>query len=64
VWLLDGDGPEWEIVTEETERGFLPTLARPWLRPAMLRQHQRWIEQLARLAESGERPPARDDNTR
>jgi hypothetical protein len=27
------------------------------MRPAMLRQHQRWIEQLARLAESGETPP-------
>ncbi len=58
VWLLDGDGPEWEIVTEETERGFLPTLARPWL-SGDAAQHQRWIEQLTRLAESGERPRIR-----
>jgi hypothetical protein len=56
AWLLDADGPEWEIVTEETQRGFLPKLVRPGMRPAMLRQHQRWIDQLARLAESGEKP--------
>jgi hypothetical protein len=59
AWLLDasGDaGDRWEIVTEETQRGLLPAALRPGLRPAMLRQHQRWIEQLARLAETGERP--------
>jgi uncharacterized protein YndB with AHSA1/START domain len=56
AWLLDATGPEWEIVTEETQRGLLPRLVRPGMRPAMLRQHQRWIEQLARLADSGRRP--------
>ena len=55
-WLLDADGPEWDIVTEETQRGLLPRLLRPIMRPQMLRQHQRWIDQLARLAESGQTP--------
>jgi Polyketide cyclase / dehydrase and lipid transport len=54
AWLLDAD--EWEIVTEETQGGFLPKLVRPMMRPQMLRQHQRWLDQLARLAESGESP--------
>jgi hypothetical protein len=27
------------------------------MRPAMLRRHQLWIDQLAHLAESGETPP-------
>jgi hypothetical protein len=56
AWLLDADGPRWEIVHEETERGFLPRLARGMLRPQMLHQHQLWAEQLARLAESGAKP--------
>lgn len=56
AWLLDASGPEWQLVTEETQRGFLPRLLRPMMRPAMLRQHQCWIDQLARLAESGETP--------
>ena len=56
AWLLDASGPKREIVTEETQRGFLPRLLRPTMRPAMLRQHQSWIDELARLAESGEMP--------
>jgi len=56
AWLLNADGPEWEIITEETQRGTLPRLVRRVMRPQMLRQHQRWIDQLARLAESGETP--------
>jgi hypothetical protein len=56
AWLLDATGPEWEIVTEETQRGFLPGLFRGRMRPAMLRQHQSWIDELARLAETGEKP--------
>jgi len=56
AWLLDATGPEWEIVTEETQRGFLPRLLRGRMRPRMLSAHQSWIDQLARLAESGENP--------
>ena len=56
AWLLDANGAEWAIVTEETQRGLLPGLVRPMMRPQMLRQHQRWIDQLARLAESGAKP--------
>jgi hypothetical protein len=56
AWVLDSVGPECNIVTEETQRGLVPRLLRSGLKPAMLRQHQRWIDQLARLAESGERP--------
>jgi hypothetical protein len=55
---LNPSGSGLEIVTEETQRGRLPRLVAPMMRPAMLRQHQRWIDQLARLAESGERPPS------
>lgn len=55
-WLLVADGPEWQIITEETQRGLLPRLVRPTMRPQMLRRHQRWLDQLARLAESGEMP--------
>ena len=55
--LLDASGPDLQLVTEETQRGFLPRLLRPMMRPAMLGHHQLWIDQLARLAESGETPP-------
>jgi hypothetical protein len=43
-------------VTEETQRGFLPGLLRGRMRPRMLSAHQSWIDQLARLAETGEKP--------
>jgi Polyketide cyclase / dehydrase and lipid transport len=64
AWVLNATGLEWEIVTEETQRGLLPRLVRPTMMPAMRRQHQRWIDGLARLAESGQRVPAATDRTR
>ena len=43
-------------MTEETQRGFLPRLLRGRMRPRMLSAHQNWIDELARLAETGEKP--------
>lgn len=43
------------VITEEVQRGLLPRAVRLLLQPAMLRQHQRWLEGLAERARSG--PP-------
>jgi hypothetical protein len=44
------------VITEETQNGLLPRLLRWYLRPAMLRGHQLWLESLRRMAESGDPP--------
>jgi hypothetical protein len=38
------------VVTEETQSGWGIALAKPALKPLMLRFHQRWLEGLARVA--------------
>ncbi|GAB4202046.1 MAG: SRPBCC domain-containing protein [Roseiflexaceae bacterium] len=43
------------VITEEVQRGLVPRVARFLLQPAMLRQHQRWLEGLVAQAQSG--PP-------
>ena len=58
AWRLDADGTGTRLVTEETERGPLPWLLRWYLRGALHRAHQQWIESLARVAANGP-PPAR-----
>ena len=56
-WTLHppDDGRRTLFVTEETQRGIVPWLARWYLTPALHRWHQRWLEGLARAAtaESG-----------
>lgn len=45
------------VVTEEVQRGFVPSLLRWYLRPGLLRWHERWLEGLARRAGSQASPP-------
>jgi len=54
-WTIESRGDTCHVVTEETQRGFLPSVARLYLRGALHRQHQRWLEGLARVALTG--PP-------
>ena len=42
------------VVTEETQNGPLTTMGRWYLRRALLREHQNWLESLGRMAASGE----------
>ncbi len=54
-WLLEPEGAGGcRVVTEECQNGLLPTLARWYLRPMLLRGHQGWLEDLARVAASGD----------
>ena len=55
AWLLDDPAQVGDSHRGDPAR--VPAEAAPArMGPAMLRQHQRWIDQLARLAESGEMP--------
>jgi uncharacterized protein YndB with AHSA1/START domain len=54
-WVLEPLDGGTRVVTEETQRGWGIALVKPALRPMMLRQHQRWLEGLARVA--AESPP-------
>lgn len=56
AWLLEPNGRGGtRILTEETQRGLIPTVAGWFLRPRMLHMHQRWLEGLATQATAG--PP-------
>jgi uncharacterized protein YndB with AHSA1/START domain len=55
AWLVEPDGDGTRVVTEETERGPLPWLARWYLRSALHAAHEDWVASLARIAASG--PP-------
>jgi len=57
-WILESGGAGCRVITEETQRGWLPTLARWYLRRMLVRGHQGWLEDLRRMAQSGEPPPA------
>ena len=57
AWLLEARQGGTYVCTEETQRGWAATLARPLMRPLMTRFHQRWLEGLARVAAEGP-PPA------
>ncbi|HWR48719.1 MAG TPA: patatin-like phospholipase family protein [Pseudonocardiaceae bacterium] len=54
IWVLEPHERGTRVVTEETQRGLLPGLTRPLLRPLMLLGHDYWLRQLARRAS---RPP-------
>ncbi len=56
AWLLEPSGSGTHIVTDETERGPLPFALRWYLRGALHRAHQQWIEALAAVAEKGPPP--------
>jgi uncharacterized protein YndB with AHSA1/START domain len=55
-WTLEPGpgGAGCRVVTEETQRGWLPSVARWYLRPMLLRGHQGWLEDLRRVAERGD----------
>ena len=58
-WVIERTPEGCRVVTEETQRGALPSLGRYLLRPGLLHFHQRWLEGLARVAASGA-PPESD----
>jgi hypothetical protein len=57
AWVLTatGDGGT-QIYTHETQHGALPRLLRAAMAPKMREMHQRWVDGLCRIAESGQRP--------
>jgi hypothetical protein len=54
-WVIAPAPSGCRVVTEETQRGIVPSVARWYLRRGLLSQHQRWLEGLARVA-AGELP--------
>jgi uncharacterized protein YndB with AHSA1/START domain len=53
-WVLRRQQGGTFVRTEETQRGWGIALAKPILRPAMVRMHQRWLEGLSRIAAEGQ----------
>ena len=53
AWVIERRGQRTRIVTEETQRGIIPFVGQLYLRRAIARQHQRWVDELARRAASG-----------
>lgn len=49
-WTLHPRGDTCLLVTEETQRGLLPSLGRLYLRRALHRHHQAWMDGLAAVA--------------
>lgn len=47
TWTLDPVPGGTRLVTEEVQRGLVPTLLGWWIRPRLYRWHQRWLEGLA-----------------
>lgn len=50
IWLLESHERGTRVVTEETNRGILPSLLRPVIQPLLSLQHNYWLRQLARQA--------------
>ncbi len=53
-WTLEPRGAGCRVVTEETQRGWVPALARWYLRRMLVRGRQGWLEDLRRVAERGD----------
>lgn len=53
AWILEPTRDGCRVITEETQRGVVPWLARPLLRRGLLHWHQRWLEGLAHVAGLG-----------
>jgi hypothetical protein len=57
AWVLTDDGKGGTTIhTEETQRGKVIGLFGPLLQSWMRSQHQKWVDNLARIAETGRRP--------
>lgn len=52
-WLLEPDGGGTFVVTDEVQRGLIPTFGGWFLKSRLLEQHQLWLEGLARVATVG-----------
>lgn len=47
TWELQPTQTGTRLVTEEVQRGFIPTLVGWWMTPQLLKWHQRWLEGIA-----------------
>jgi hypothetical protein len=56
AWLLETTATGCRITTEETQSSLAVRLLAPALRSMLSRQHQEWVEGIARTAETGELP--------
>jgi hypothetical protein len=56
IWLLESHERGTRVVTEETNRGILPSLLYPVIQPLLWLQHNYWLRQLARQASRPHRP--------
>jgi uncharacterized protein YndB with AHSA1/START domain len=56
-WVLTEREGGTFVRTEETQRGWGMALAKPVMSRLMVRQHQKWLEGLARAAAQGPPPP-------
>ena len=57
AWVLtERDGGTF-VRTEETQRGWGMVIAKPVMSRLMVKQHQKWLEGLARVAAEGPPPP-------
>ena len=52
-WVIQPTPAGCRVITEETQRGIVPSLGRWFLRRGLLTQHQRWLEGLACVAKAG-----------
>ena len=52
-WLIEKTGEACRVVTEETQRGVIPSLGRYFLKRRLEREHQKWLEGLARMVQRG-----------
>ncbi|MGH3827340.1 MAG: SRPBCC family protein [Pseudonocardiaceae bacterium] len=50
IWLLEPHEHGTRVVTEETNRGVMPSLLYPVIQPLLLLGHSYWLSQLARVA--------------
>jgi hypothetical protein len=53
-WVIEPLESGSRVITEETQQGPLSTFGRWYLRRALLREHQNWLESLSRVARSGD----------
>ena len=53
AWVLEPTPRGCRVITEEVQRGAVPWIARWYLRPALLKWHQRWLEGLVERAATG-----------
>lgn len=53
TWDVQTDGTVTRVITDETQNGLMPSIAKPILRPRMLAVHDLWLESLDKRAATG-----------